>query len=187
MILLIAPLIGIASALLTIFLTPNLQHYFWRRQQLAARQLEVIHQMNTLAAEVQFLHTKIQERVGREEPLLTAFARAKADVEALFSEHTRREITELLMVMARVLKQPVEKAIPEDSDEVDQIGTQLRQAHLNAICLMYRDMGIPPPPLGQWLHGREECSPQGSPPTPVQSTVWTPMQCRVSTSGQGMG
>jgi hypothetical protein len=52
MTLLIAPLIGIASALLTILLTPTLQHYFWRRQKCAERQLAIIDEVRTLTAEL---------------------------------------------------------------------------------------------------------------------------------------
>ena len=51
-ILLIAPLIGIGSALLTMVLTPTLQHYFWTRQRYAERQFAAIETLNTLTAEV---------------------------------------------------------------------------------------------------------------------------------------
>jgi len=42
---------GILAALLTIFLTPRLQHYFWKRQRRSEFLISIINVMNRLIAE----------------------------------------------------------------------------------------------------------------------------------------
>jgi hypothetical protein len=44
-------LIGIASALLTLLLTPRIQHYFWGYQRMSELRLAVYKELNGLAAE----------------------------------------------------------------------------------------------------------------------------------------
>ena len=44
---------GILGTLLTIFVTPRLQHYFWKRQKREELRLAVVTDVNRLAAEFQ--------------------------------------------------------------------------------------------------------------------------------------
>jgi len=44
-------MIGIASALLTLLLTPRIQHYFWGYQRMSEMRLAVYKELNALAAE----------------------------------------------------------------------------------------------------------------------------------------
>ena len=47
----VAALIGIASALLTILLTPRIQHYFWGYQRMSELRLLAYEDLNDLAAD----------------------------------------------------------------------------------------------------------------------------------------
>lgn len=65
---LISGLIGIGSALLTILLTPQLQHYFWKRQHRAEIRLATANQLNDLAAQFLVLYTCPYRGAGKHYP-----------------------------------------------------------------------------------------------------------------------
>jgi hypothetical protein len=54
----ISVLIGVSSTLLTIFLTPRLQHYFWGYQRMGELRLAALREVNNLAAEFLFNYIK---------------------------------------------------------------------------------------------------------------------------------
>jgi hypothetical protein len=70
---LLAAMVGVVSALLTIFLTPRLQHYFWTRQRTAERQLAVIEEMNKLVAEMRWVLSNQEGNRNRLERLFITF------------------------------------------------------------------------------------------------------------------
>lgn len=53
-------LIGVASTLITLFLSPRLQHYFWSHQRMSELRLRVLERLNPLAAEFLDNHLKDQ-------------------------------------------------------------------------------------------------------------------------------
>jgi hypothetical protein len=59
-----ATMIGIGSAVLTMVLTPTLQHYFWTRQRYTERRFAAIEALNTLAAEVCVALEALEEMGG---------------------------------------------------------------------------------------------------------------------------
>jgi hypothetical protein len=75
---------GVLSALLTIALTPRLQHHFWRYQRRTELQLATIREINRLTAE--FLVGYISNPTAPPaDALFSDLDRARADVGALFS------------------------------------------------------------------------------------------------------
>ncbi len=82
---LVAGAVGAGSALLTIFLTPRLQHYFWKRQRRSELRLETAEEVNDIAAP--FVHT-VSSLVEWElsEQFLANILVVRGRVKALFSE-----------------------------------------------------------------------------------------------------
>jgi hypothetical protein len=142
--LLIAPLIGIASALLTILLTPSLQHYFWRRQRYAERQFAVIEEVRTLAAELQFLVLHQPEEIStRREQLYTMYYKVTTSVNNLFSDAAWDQFHPASSTMEDILRGA---PLPEQNT---QLSNRLITTMLDALDALYQDMGIPPTPLKQ--------------------------------------
>ena len=84
---LIGVFVGIISTLITIFLTPRVQFYFWRRQRLSEIRVAAIDGMNNLAAD--FLTNYISNSQYRPtDQFFASFMAASANIQALFSEHT---------------------------------------------------------------------------------------------------
>lgn len=88
---LISAVSAISATLITIFLTPKLQHYFWKHQRRAELRLDVINEVNKLTAD--FIEGYIEaEMDGRgfkpSVDFFKSFQAAAAKVKALFSERT---------------------------------------------------------------------------------------------------
>ena len=79
-------LVAISSSLLTIFLTPRLQHHFWKYQRCDELRLEAINEFNRLTNE--FLAAQNFGRpIHDPERWFAAMNTAAARVEVLFSDH----------------------------------------------------------------------------------------------------
>lgn len=78
-------LIGILSTLLTLLLTPRIQHYFWGYQRLSEMRLDVLKEMNNLAAE--FLNNSIKDPQYRPtDQFFKALMITSANIKILYSE-----------------------------------------------------------------------------------------------------
>ena len=92
---LVAAFVGLASALLAIFLTPVLQHYFWRRQRHAELCLPVIERCANLILSVQECLLGIQNQRKTTEADITLLRQWEAlgiEIQALFSSQTNRRL-----------------------------------------------------------------------------------------------
>jgi hypothetical protein len=86
---LMAALVAAASSLLTIFLTPRLQHHFWKYQRRDELRLEAINDFNRLSNELLARHLygrPMQDRAEQGEAWFASLNTASARVEVLFSE-----------------------------------------------------------------------------------------------------
>ncbi len=94
---LISGLVGVGSALITIFLTPRLQHYFWKRQRRAEIHLIAANQLNDLAAQFLVAYTSPYRAAQRPYPrehtppnindeFLRSWTAACTQVKCLFSD-----------------------------------------------------------------------------------------------------
>jgi hypothetical protein len=84
-------LIGVLATLLTIFLTPPLQHYFWMRKQWGELRLKTVDEINALLSEYITKHIDADNRGERYDPPVAFFQSLRvADVKlrVLFSEET---------------------------------------------------------------------------------------------------
>ena len=89
--LLIGMIGSIMGSLVTIFLTPRLQHYFWGYQRLGEIRLSAINELNSLAAE--FLNEYMKNPNPTFRPDDAFFRRlmvASANMKVLFSEEAYR-------------------------------------------------------------------------------------------------
>ena len=78
---------GVISAVITLVLGQPLQHYFWRRQRQAERQLVIIDEVNRLASE--FMTNFLAHPKGCLTPdFFRQLRAAGANVNVLFSERT---------------------------------------------------------------------------------------------------
>jgi hypothetical protein len=146
MTLVIAPLIGIVSALLTMLLTPTLQHYFWRRQRYVERQFAMIEELNTLIAALEpRLAGLVSGVMGREErQTYQEMVGLLANIRALFSP--------LAFERCQVLHQAIRAGWNATDPELrGQMRQHIQEIHQDALRAMYQDMGIPPTPPGQWI------------------------------------
>ena len=102
----IAAFVGIVSALLTNFLVPNLQHYFWKRQRQADRQLTVIDEVTKLGSEFVFLLQRAKgsqiDFSDREEHLHIALITTFVATQALFSIAGVEELRRFLLTFEAV-------------------------------------------------------------------------------------
>jgi hypothetical protein len=144
----ISAFVGIASALLTIFLTPNLQHYFWKRQRQAERQFAVIDEVSKLGSEYRFLLWRAKDGPldisDREEHLLITLHATAVTIQALFSAAGAEEFRRFLRTFEVV------RASPERQDP--QQVALIVQAHSNLLITLYKEVGIPAPSLPHYWH-----------------------------------
>jgi hypothetical protein len=167
----IAAFVGIASALLTIFLVPNLQHYFWTRQRQADQQFAVIDKVNKLGAEFLFVLQRARgsqvDISDREEHLRIALGTAFVATKALFSIAVVEEFRLFLLNVSDV-RASTERQDPQQFALMEQ---HLVQLHSNLLITLYKEVGIPAPSLMNYLH--EDFVP------PLQRR-WTSTQERVT-------
>ena len=167
--LLMAPLIGIGSALLTMVLTPTLQHYFWIRQRYRERQFAAIEALNTLAAEVCAALNAVEEMdADQRKGFATRIVRTQMDVQGLFSPRVSLRCAPFMNRLFEVCH------LSERGDRATR--TQLSQwvfdAHHHALRVLYGDMGIPPRSLG-WRLVFHEREPLNIEFKPMESTTNT--------------
>ena len=78
-------LVGVISTLLTLLLTPRIQHYFWGYQRLSEIRLDVLKEMNNLAAE--FLNNYIKDSQYRPtDQFFKALTITSANIKILYSD-----------------------------------------------------------------------------------------------------
>jgi len=78
-------LIGVISTLLTLFLTPRIQHYFWGYQRMSELRLAAYKELNSLAAE--FFNNYINNPEYRPtEQFFKSLMVLTADIKVLFSQ-----------------------------------------------------------------------------------------------------
>jgi hypothetical protein len=142
--------VGIISALLTIFITPHLQHYFWTHQRHAERQLAVLNQLNTLMSEVHFLMNTPKavwpsNFIARRERLIRGLATAMVNVNSLFSEAASKKMQQLVKAAGEVLTW-MEDSEP-DPQNPDPKQVHFIETHRTTVAALYRDLGFPPSSL----------------------------------------
>jgi hypothetical protein len=153
---LVGAIVGIMSALLTIFITPSLQHYFWRRQRHAERQMTIIDEVSTLAAEARelLLHPELlhhaEDLNDKQRQLYGMLLKAQVNVKALFSGPVFKEFISL----DHTIREAISQADTADFDTRHLIDKHLLFTHSLSLNAMYRDLGIPTPPFGQWLRAQ---------------------------------
>jgi hypothetical protein len=166
---LIAAFVGITSALLTIFVTPNLQHYFWMRQRQTERQLSLIDELNKVVARLVDLCSMDYDTAAAEhrpplfdpdEPALLELSVLRAQVITLFSGPAIEAVEELVR---RVVA--LGKSVPDTP--LQQVAKSIAQARVKALRALYQEIGIPTPPLGNFLRGHL---------TPPLQRLWVSMQ-----------
>jgi hypothetical protein len=153
MTILISAFVGIASALLTIFFTPNLQHYFWTRQRQAERQLAVIDEANKLLGEYLYQcqedYTKAlegQRVVGVDDPFAVRFFSAlmaiDGQIRALFSAETVQ------------VYQKIRRLIPIGRPKTTwlEFYVEFTKGRTTALQALYKEVGIPAPSLGVYTY-----------------------------------
>jgi hypothetical protein len=150
---------GIVSSVMTLVIGQPPQHYFWRRQGHAERQLAIIDQLNTLAAELRFLLLRKPEDIdGRRERLFMTLTTAMASVRGLFSSRANQGFMALEGAMLSVLLQ----ANRGDARGCDHIDSNLHAAHHKA--LRVQEAGFPALSQRQWLRGHAR--------HPLRAQVW---------------
>jgi hypothetical protein len=139
---------GVISAVVTLLLGQPLQHYFWRRQRLAERQLATLDEFNKVTAQLLHHCWKDYETAAAEqraprlldqgEPVLLALSVLQAQVRVLFStspvEAAEDLVHRLVALGDSVPDKPWQEAV-----------APVTQARERALRVLYKDMGIPLP------------------------------------------
>lgn len=131
--------IAFLVALLTIFLTPRLQHHFWRYQRRDELRLVAINEVNRLTAE--FITEYIEAEKRRDKGLepkkefFQSFQAATAQVKALFSVSTFEVFKRMEVMIGPNLG-------PEHLHRSVDDFIQARDAALRAL---YEEVGVLPP------------------------------------------
>jgi hypothetical protein len=155
MTILIAAFVGITSALLTIFLTPNLQHYFWMRQRQTERQLSLIDELNKVVARLVDLCSTDYDTAAAErrpplfdpdEPALLELSVLRVQVVVLFSGPAIEAVEELVRRLVAL-----GNSVPDTP--LQQVANSIAQARVKALRALYQEIGIPTPSLGNFLRG----------------------------------
>lgn len=82
---------AIVGSLLTIFITPRLQHRFWKRQRRAELRLTAINELARAIAEFDVVYSFDSQYIPnqeRDKEFLRSFRKSTIDVRALFPSHT---------------------------------------------------------------------------------------------------
>jgi len=77
---------SVMASLLTIWLTPRLQHYFWKRQRLDDLRLDAINEFNRLAAEFLFEYSSAPQTYKPSAEWFKTFLALISNIKARFSE-----------------------------------------------------------------------------------------------------
>jgi hypothetical protein len=144
----IAAFVGIVSALLTNFLAPSLQYYFWARQRQAERQFAVIDEVSKFGAELLFLLQRAKDGQldisDREERLYITLHTTAVVTQVLFSTAGAEEFQRFLRTFDGM------RVSPEHQDP--QQVARILQAHSNLLITLYKEVGIPAPSLPNYVH-----------------------------------
>lgn len=87
-------LIGVASTLITLFLSPRLQHYFWGHQRISELRLRVLERLNSLAAEFLYNYLKNSD-FQPDDQFYRSLMILTADIKILFSQQAFDRFKEL--------------------------------------------------------------------------------------------
>jgi hypothetical protein len=166
---LVAALVGITSALLTIFVTPNLQHYFWTRQRQAERPLSLIDELNKVIA--RFVHLSSLDydtataehrplQLAVDDPVLLELSVLRAQVMALFSDPAIEAVEDLVGQLSAL-----GSSVPDKPWR--QVANSVAQARVKAVQALYQEVGIPAPSLGTFLQAHL---------SPPLQRLWVSMQ-----------
>jgi hypothetical protein len=141
---LVGAIVGIMSALLTILITPNLQHYFWRRQRHAEWQFAMIEELNMLIAAMEpRLAGLVSGVMGQEErQTYQEMVGLLANIRALFFPLA----SERCQALHQAIRAGWSATDPELRGRMRQ---HIQEIHQDALRALYQDMGIPPTPPGQ--------------------------------------
>ena len=130
--------IAILATLLTIFLTPRLQHHFWKHQRREELRLAVINEVNKLAAEYIENHMEAEASGNQNfKPSIQwfqAFQAATAQVKALFSDATFEEFKKLEVMIGPNLGPSFRHRTVDD----------FIQARDTALRSFYKEVGVLP-------------------------------------------
>jgi hypothetical protein len=141
---------GLVSAVITLPLGQPLQHYFWTRQQHGERQMAIIEEMNTLAADARGLLMHPEKTADRQLQLYSMLLKASVNVQGLFSE----PLFQCFMSLDHAVRAAIRQAETTYHDARFLIDKHLLFSHSTSLIAMYHDMGIPAPPFGQWLQAQ---------------------------------
>jgi len=121
---------AVVATLLTLFLTPGLQHHFWKRQRREELRLATIKEVNRLASE--FITNSIADPAFTpSQELLQSLQSASADVRALFSSRAWRAFRELELMIA-----------PNPSGGGPRAPADLIAARDRALRALYQEVGL---------------------------------------------
>jgi hypothetical protein len=147
----ISAVVGIASALLTIVLTPTLQHHFWTRQRQAERQLAVIDEVGKLLGEYlyqcqeDYAAALAEQRVVGVDNLFgvrffPALLAIDGQIRALFSEETVQVYLKIRSLIP----------IGTPKHTWQELYVEFSQRRTRALQALYKEVGIPAPSLGAY-------------------------------------
>lgn len=88
-------LVAAGSSLLTIVLTPRLQHVFWRYQRRAELRLAVINEFNRFTSEFLTGHISAPKTFKPSDAWFASFSATDSNIRAMFSDEAVRAFKEL--------------------------------------------------------------------------------------------
>jgi hypothetical protein len=138
---------GVVSSVLTLLLGQPLQHYFWRRQRLAERQLAALDEFNQVTAQVLHLchidydTAAAEHRAPKgdaQDPVALALSVLQPRIRVLFSTSAVEAADELMDQLVAL-----GGSVP-DTPWLQAVAPIVR-ARERALRALYKDMGIPLP------------------------------------------
>lgn len=139
---LVGGLVGVLATLLTIYLTPSLQHKFWQRQRLAELRFQVVEKLNSMMADFLTNYLAQEGRSDRYVPSRDFFKElhvVNSMVAALFSTQTWDAFKRLEVKISPWLG----GAGPDASGRL-HVGTvdEFIKARNEALRALYREIGL---------------------------------------------
>ena len=121
---------AVIATLLTLFLTPRLQHYFWKRQRREELRLATIKEINRLTSE--FITNHIADPAfPPSQEFFQALQATSADLRALFSSRAWRAFKEMEIMIA-----------PNLGGGGDRIPADFIAARDRALRVLYQEVGL---------------------------------------------
>lgn len=135
-------LVGIVAALLTIYLTPALQHLFWQRQRLAELRFQVAEKLNLLMADFfsnYIEHEKKGERYTPSRDFFRDLHDVSSMIAALFSAETWKAFKTLEIKVSPWLGGAGPDALGKVHSGTDEEFVKARNGALRAL---YEEIGL---------------------------------------------